>query len=107
MMTKDQTLMVLNVLKKKLQSLRLLRIVEELFSLYVIIEVFTVSNQIILFGISFSEKNAVMLMLYLLIIDFCINRIRVNYKKTGQQLIQTLKNLTEQEQLFVKRFERF
>ncbi|KRL60825.1 conserved hypothetical protein [Latilactobacillus fuchuensis] len=107
MMTKDQTLMVLNVLKKKLQSLRLLRIVEELFSLYVIIEVFTASNQIILFGISFSEKNAVMLMLYLLIIDFCINRIRVNYKKTGQQLIQTLKNLTEQEQLFVKRFERF
>lgn len=107
MMTKDQTLMVLNVLKKKLQSLRIFQLIEELFSLYVIIEVFTASNQVVLFGVAFSERNAMSLMILLLIIDFCINRIRLNYKRTGHALIQTLQDLTEQEQLMIRRFERF
>ena len=38
MMTKEQTLMVLQVLKRKLQGLRIFRVIEELFSLYIIIK---------------------------------------------------------------------
>ncbi|AOO74859.1 hypothetical protein LCW_01575 [Latilactobacillus curvatus] len=107
MMTKDQTMMVLMVLKKKLQGIRFFRVVEELFSLYIIFKFLTATDQVQLLGVAFSEGRAISLMLLLLVIDFSLSRIRLNYKRMGQQLIVTLKDLTEQEALFIQQFQRF
>ncbi|WP_232321174.1 hypothetical protein [Latilactobacillus sakei] len=107
MMTKEQTLMVLQVLKRKLQGLRIFRVIEELFSLYIIIKVFTADSQVNLLGVNFTEGRAIELMVLLLVIEFCLTRIQTNYKQVGQQLIETLKDLTEQEKRLVQQFKRY
>ncbi|MEJ1307706.1 hypothetical protein QY884_07555 [Latilactobacillus sakei] len=81
MMTKEQTLMVLQVLKRKLQGLRIFRVIEELFSLYIIIKVFTADSQVNLLGVNFTEGRAIELMVLLLVIEFCLTRIQTNYKR--------------------------
>ncbi|MEJ1317841.1 hypothetical protein QY886_00755 [Latilactobacillus sakei] len=82
MMTKEQTLMVLQVLKRKLQGLRIFRVIEELFSLYIIIKVFTADSQVNLLGVNFTEGRAIELMVLLLVIEFCLTRIQTNYKRS-------------------------
>ena len=46
-------------------------------------------------------------MVLLLVIEFCLTRIQTNYKQVGQQLIETLKDLTEQEKQLVQQFKRY
>ncbi|KRM24518.1 hypothetical protein [Latilactobacillus graminis] len=107
MMTKDQTLMVLMVLKKKLQGVRFMRVIEEVFSLYVIFKFLAATDQVEFLGVSFTEGRAISLMFLLLAIDLSLSQIRLNYKRMGQQLIASLKDLTEQEALFIQKFQRF
>ncbi|WP_238595641.1 hypothetical protein [Loigolactobacillus backii] len=101
----EDLLLALQLLMIRMRRTKRLQYFVGIITVYVVLKIFFQATPT-LFAVSFTRTRASLVAFLTVIIMIALNRIRRNYRVSGQQLISMLGPLNQQEAAIVQQFKR-